>query len=81
MPSEYQSRKKLIWPRNDVYKREIQMSLKIAVIGSGYMAEQHIIALQTNTQCEIVGITSRNDTTARNLAHRYGIQRIEKKYS
>lgn len=54
------------------------MSFKIAIIGSGYMAEQHIIAFQSNTQCEVVGITSRNEATALDLAQRYGIDRVEK---
>ena len=52
------------------------MQKKVAIIGSGYMAEQHIKALLDIPDCIVVGIVSRNSETASSLADRYSIPLI-----
>ena len=47
--------------------------IPIAIVGAGYMAEEHIKALQFIGGCTIVGITSRTVKKARGLAKKYNI--------
>jgi len=49
---------------------------RIALIGSGYMAEEHIRAIQSLDGVEVVSISSRNTKTAAALAKRYGIYQV-----
>jgi len=51
-------------------------NVRIALVGSGYMAEEHIKAIHSLDDVEVVSIISRNTDSARVLARRYGIQQI-----
>ena len=53
------------------------MPKSIVIIGSGYMAEEHIKALKPNKRCHIAGIMSRNNAKAKQLADAYGIEHVE----
>ena len=53
------------------------MCKSIVIIGSGYMAEEHIKALKPNKRCHIAGIMSRNNAKATQLARTYGIEHVE----
>lgn len=47
--------------------------ISIAIIGAGYMAEEHIKALKSLDECSIVGISSRTRNKAIQLATKYNI--------
>ena len=47
--------------------------VKVAIVGAGYMAREHIKAFQGITEVHVVGITSRTRTHAESLAMEYGI--------
>ena len=55
------------------------MRKKIAIIGSGYMAEEHIKVVQAISNCKVAGIMSRNSETASNLAAKYSIPIVTSK--
>lgn len=50
--------------------------IKVAVIGAGFMAEEHIKAFSDISEVELVGICSRTKTRADNLAIKYGISHV-----
>ena len=47
--------------------------LKVGIIGSGFIAEHHLHALKLLPNVEIVGISSRNEKTAKNLIKKFKI--------
>jgi predicted dehydrogenase len=51
--------------------------LKFAIIGSGYMANEHAKAIFDSPECKIVAIYSTNPFTSKELANLYGIANIE----
>ena len=50
--------------------------IKIAIIGAGYMAEEHIKAFQQIKQCQISAIISRGEEKVTKLAQKYRIPNI-----
>ena len=49
---------------------------KVAVVGAGYMAKEHILAFQDIEGVEIVGITSRTRKRAEEVADSFNIQNV-----
>ena len=52
------------------------MGARVALIGSGYMAEQYLLAATSLQQIEVVGIAGRNLLTARKLADDFLIKSV-----
>ena len=50
--------------------------IKIAIIGAGNIAEEHIKAFLAQGDCEISGIYSRTETKARKIADKYKITKV-----
>lgn len=50
------------------------MTKSIAIVGAGYMAEEHIRSFMALTELKVVGITSRTKVKAQKLAEKYDIE-------
>ena len=50
----------------------LEIPLRVAVIGAGYMASEHLRAFSACTDVQIVGIHSRTQSRAQKLANLYG---------
>ena len=54
----------------------MENQIKVAFIGAGYMAEEHIKAFSDITTVALLGIHSRNSLRAESLAKKYGIPKV-----
>jgi predicted dehydrogenase len=50
--------------------------IKVAIIGAGNIAEEHLKAFTAQEDCEIVGIYSRTEIKARKIADKYNISNV-----
>lgn len=50
--------------------------LKIAIVGCGKIADQHVVAIGRIPDCEIVAVCDREPLMARQLGERFGVQEI-----
>ena len=51
------------------------MSLRVAIVGCGKIADAHAAQIRRIAGCELVGVCDREDLMARQLAERFGAQR------
>jgi predicted dehydrogenase len=49
--------------------------LRVAIVGCGKIADQHVASIQSVADCEIVGVCDTEELMAKQLAERYGIGR------
>lgn len=50
--------------------------IRVSIVGAGYMAEEHIKAIQKFKRFKIYGIISKNNISAKKLANRYNINHV-----
>jgi predicted dehydrogenase len=51
------------------------VSLRVAIVGCGKIADSHVAQIRRLPGCDIVGVCDREDLMARQLAQRFGIER------
>jgi predicted dehydrogenase len=54
----------------------VHNKIKVAIIGAGNIAEEHLKAFTAQEDCEIVGIYSRTEIKARKIADKYKISNV-----
>ena len=56
------------------------MSLRVAIVGCGKIADAHAEQIRRIKGCDIVGVCDREDLMARQLAERFTVERMAKDY-
>src|SRR5439155_19465493 len=51
------------------------MSLRVAIVGCGKIADAHAAQIRRMPQCDLVGVCDREELMARQLAERFGAKR------
>lgn len=59
--------------RDEILFVTIPMKLRIAIIGCGKIADQHVMAIRRVSDCEVVALCDREELMARQLGERFGV--------